>query len=213
MKNLAFDFGDLNDFENVAGVDEAGRGPLAGSVFAAAVILNPQNKIAGLNDSKKLSAKKREMLALEIKQKALAFGIASSSVEEIDRLNILNATFLAMRRALSQLNIVPQKILVDGNRLPPNLNAPAEFVIKGDSKIAAIAAASILAKTARDAEMLQWDKIFPQYEFARHKGYGTARHLELLKIHGACRIHRQSFAPVKQILEKNPRSTDNFFEK
>ena len=200
MKTLAFDFGDSNDdFENVAGVDEAGRGPWAGSVFAAAVILNPADQILGLNDSKKLSAKKRDFLADEIKKRALAFGIASASVAEIDSLNILNATFLAMRRALSKLKIPPQKILVDGNRIPPDLNAPAEFVVKGDAKIAAIAAASILAKTARDAEMLALDKEFPQYEFARHKGYGTARHLELLKRYGACAIHRKSFAPIKNL--------------
>ena len=199
MKTLAFDFGDSKDFENVAGVDEAGRGPWAGSVFAAAVILNPKDLIVGLNDSKKLSAKKRDFLAGEIKKRALAFGIASASVEEIDSLNILNATFLAMRRALSKLKIPPQKILVDGNRIPPDLAAPAEFVVKGDAKVAAIAAASILAKTARDAEMLALDKEFPQYEFARHKGYGTARHLELLKRFGACAIHRKSFAPIKNL--------------
>ena len=218
MKNLSLDFGDwdvaADDCTHIAGVDEAGRGPWAGSVFAAAVILNPNDPSAGLNDSKKLSAKKREVLAREIKKRALAFGIACANVEEIDSLNILNATFLAMRRAVEQLQIQPQKILIDGNRTPPDLNAPSECVVKGDSKIACIAAASILAKTARDEEMQMWDKKFPHYEFARHKGYGTARHWQLLKIFGACAIHRTSFSPVKRVLaEFSTVDTEKFLKK
>ena len=191
----------------VAGVDEAGRGPLAGAVFAAAVILNPADKIAGLNDSKKLSEKRREILAAEIKNRAAAWAIARASVAEIDQLNILNATFLAMRRAIEALKIAPEMAVIDGNRVPPDLKIPAEFLIQGDAKHAAIAAASILAKTARDATMRAADKLFPQYEFAKHKGYGTARHLALLQQFGACELHRRTFAPVKKVLNDFPRST------
>ncbi len=180
-----------------AGVDEAGRGPLAGPVFAAAVILNPSNKILGLNDSKKLSATKRQTLEKEIKEKALSFAVSFATVEEIDALNILNATFLAMRRAVLALSLSPERVLIDGNSVPPNFPFPAECLIKGDSQNAAIAAASILAKTARDFKMLELDKLFPQYGFAQHKGYGTALHLERLNTLGACAAHRKSFAPMK----------------
>lgn len=187
----------------ICGVDEAGRGPLAGAVYAAAVILNSEKPISGLADSKKLSEKKREALALEIKQHALAWAIASSSVEEIDHLNILQASLLAMERAIitlqAQFNIVPHLVQVDGNKTP-KINIPCEAIIKGDSKVAAISAASILAKTARDAELCELDAKYPQYGFARHKGYPTAYHLEMLTLHGISDVHRRSYAPVKLLL-------------
>lgn len=187
----------------ICGVDEAGRGPLAGAVYAAAVILNSEKPISGLADSKKLSEKRREALALEIKQHALAWAIASSSVEEIDHLNILQASLLAMERAIitlqAQFNIVPHLVQVDGNKTP-KINIPCEAIIKGDSKVAAISAASILAKTARDAELCELDAKYPQYGFARHKGYPTAYHLEMLTLHGISDVHRRSYAPVKLLL-------------
>ncbi|MFH6974792.1 ribonuclease HII [Neisseria sp. 23W00296] len=183
-----------------AGVDEAGRGPLAGSVFAAAVVLPETYNLPGLADSKKLSEKKRDDLAARIKEQALAWSVASAGTEEIAELNILHAAMLAMRRAVAGLALVPDKILIDGNRVPPDLPAPAEAVVKGDSKIIEISAASVLAKTARDAEMYALAKRFPQYGFERHKGYGTAEHLAALKRFGALAEHRRDFAPVREIL-------------
>lgn len=184
----------------VCGVDEAGRGPLAGSVVAAAVILDPDHPIVGLADSKKLSAKVRERLAQEIRTRALAWAIGEASVEEIDQVNILQATFLAMRRAIEGLSLVPAHALIDGNRVPPGLICSAEAIVKGDAKEPAISAASILAKTHRDAQLLELDRLYPQYGFARHMGYPTAAHLEALRLHGPSPMHRRSFAPVAQTL-------------
>ena len=181
----------------VAGVDEAGRGPLAGPVVAAAVILDDCQPILGLADSKKLSAARREALYDEIRAKALCCCIAQASVEEIDRLNILQATLLAMQRAVAGLRLKPGLVLVDGNRLPL-LDIRAEAIVKGDAKVAAISAASILAKVTRDRGLLQLDRQYPQYGFARHKGYGTAEHLQALRVYGPCPEHRNSFAPVAQ---------------
>ena len=183
----------------VCGIDEAGRGPLAGPVVAAAVILDPAKPIAGLNDSKKLSEKKRVLLADLIRQNALAWCVAEASVEEIDRLNILQATLLAMQRAVAGLAVRPESALVDGNRCP-RLAMPAEAVVKGDGKIASIAAASILAKTVRDAGMLTLHAQYPQYGFDRHMGYPTAAHFAALQAHGASPVHRRSFGPVAQQL-------------
>lgn len=183
----------------IAGVDEAGRGPLAGRVFAAAVILDPQQPITGLADSKRLSAKRREALSTLIQQRALAWAIASASVEEIDRLNILHASLLAMQRAVAQLDPVPQQVLVDGNHCP-KLEIPTQAIVKGDASVAAISAASILAKVARDAELVALDQRYPQYGFAQHKGYPTAAHRQALQEHGACPEHRRSFAPVRELL-------------
>ncbi|OGV75716.1 MAG: ribonuclease HII [Methylotenera sp. RIFCSPLOWO2_02_FULL_45_14] len=190
----------------ICGVDEAGRGPLAGAVYAAAVILNPDKPIHGLADSKKLSEKKRDALAIEIKQHALAWAIASSSVEEIDHINILQASLLAMKRAIeamqAQFNIAPDLgevlVQVDGNKCP-KISLPCEAIIKGDSKVQAISAASILAKTARDAELYALDKQYPLYGFAQHKGYPTAAHVALLQQHGVSPVHRRSYAPVKKL--------------
>lgn len=184
----------------VAGVDEAGRGPLAGPVVAAAVILDDLNPIAGLADSKKLTALRREKLYDEIRAKALCCSIAEASVEEIDTLNILQATMLAMRRAVEGLRLKPAKVLVDGNRLPV-LDVLAEAVVKGDAKVPAISAASILAKVHRDRWCADYDREFPQYGFAGHKGYGTAVHMAALREHGACPQHRKSFAPVAEVLK------------
>ena len=183
----------------VCGIDEAGRGPLAGTVVAAAVILDPLRPIPGLNDSKKLSEKKRDALALLIRERALAWFVASASVEEIDRLNILHATMLAMQRAVAGLLLRPTSAMVDGNRCP-QLDIPCEAVIKGDGKIASIAAASILAKTVRDAEMLALHAHYPMYGFDRHMGYPTAAHFAALEAHGASPVHRRSFAPVARQL-------------
>lgn len=183
----------------VAGVDEAGRGPLAGPVVAAAVILDELHPIAGLADSKKLTPARRAKLYDEIRAKALCFSIAEASVEEIDQINILQATLLAMRRAVLGLRLKPAMVLVDGNRLPL-LDVPAEAIIKGDTLVPAISAASILAKVHRDRWCAQVDAEFPQYGFAGHKGYGTAVHMEALREHGACIHHRRSFAPVSQRL-------------
>ncbi len=183
----------------VAGVDEAGRGPLAGPVVAAAVILDPRQRIAGLRDSKQLSALQRERLVDQIRTKALCFSVALASVEEIDRLNILQASLLAMRRAVLALRLRPTIVLVDGNRLPV-LELPAEPIVGGDGRIAAIAAASILAKVHRDGLCSELHLRYPGYDFARHKGYATVVHLEALRIHGACPEHRRSFAPVAQVL-------------
>ena len=182
-----------------AGVDEAGRGPLAGPVVAAAVILDPFKPIAGLADSKKLTALRREKLYDEIQAKALCCSIALATVEEIDRLNILQATLLAMKRAVESLRLKPAKVLVDGNQLP-RLLILAEAIVKGDALVPAISAASILAKVYRDRWCGAYDLEFPQYGFAGHKGYGTAAHLAALRQHGACPQHRRSFAPVAGVL-------------
>ena len=183
----------------VCGVDEAGRGPLAGPVYAAAVILDPARPIEGLADSKKLSERKRERLAVEIREKAIAFAIASASVEEIDSINILQATLLAMRRAVEALPVQPGEALIDGNRCP-SLAIPARAIIRGDATEPAISAASILAKTARDAEMQRIHVAFPQYALDRHKGYDTAAHRAALKLHGPAFFHRRSFAPIRVLL-------------
>ena len=182
----------------VCGVDEAGRGPLAGAVFAAAVILDERYPIMGLTDSKKLSEKKRDKLAVEIRQHALAWAIGRADAAEIDRINILQASLLAMKRAVEGLSVLPTKALIDGLHCPA-LRMPAEAIVKGDASVAQISAASILAKTARDAEMRDLHQVYPQYGFDRHKGYGTAEHLAALQRHGACPIHRLSFAPVKRV--------------
>ena len=183
----------------VAGVDEAGRGPLAGPVVAAAVILDDLHPIAGLADSKKLTPARREKLYDEIRAKALCFCIAEASVEEIDRLNILQATMLAMRRAVLGLRLKPVMVLVDGNRIP-QLDIPAEAIVKGDALVQSISAASILAKVHRDRWCAEVHGQFPEYGFAGHKGYGTTVHMAALKEHGACVHHRRSFAPVAQVL-------------
>jgi len=180
----------------IAGVDEAGRGPLAGNVVAAAVILDPARPIAGLCDSKTLSAKARERLAQEIRNQALAFALGEATVEEIDRLNILQATMLAMQRAVKALSVTPHEVWVDGNRAPV-LSCSVRAIVKGDRDVASISAASILAKTTRDAQMMALDARYPAYGFRQHKGYGTAAHLAALATHGACPEHRKSFAPVR----------------
>ena len=183
----------------VCGVDEAGRGPLAGPVVAAAVILDPARPIAGLNDSKKLSAKKRMALAGLIRERALAWSVAEASVEEIDQLNILHASMLAMQRAVAALQVTPERALIDGNRCP-SLAMPAEAVVQGDAKVAAIAAASVLAKTVRDEGMLVLHAQYPHYGFDRHMGYPTAAHCAALAAHGVSPVHRRSFAPVARQL-------------
>ena len=183
----------------VAGVDEAGRGPLAGPVVAAAVILDDLNPIKGLADSKKLTALRREKLYDEIRAKALCCSIAMATVEEIDALNILQATMLAMKRAVEGLRLKPNKVLVDGNRLP-TLDILAEAIVRGDALVPAISAASILANVYRDRWCAQYHLEYPQYGFAGHKGYGTAEHLAALREHGACPQHRRSFAPVAEVL-------------
>ncbi len=187
-----------NGYNLVCGVDEAGRGPLAGPVCAAAVILPCDLVIEGLNDSKKISEKKRELLFDIIKEKAIAYSIAYGTLEEIEQYNILEATYLAMNRAIDGLNIKPDYALIDGNRVPKGINLPCETVVKGDSKSSSIAAASILAKVTRDRLMLEYDKKYPQYSFAQHKGYGTKAHYEAIKEHGICEIHRRSF--LKNVL-------------
>ncbi len=194
--------------ERLCGVDEAGRGPLCGPVVAAAVILDPARPIVGLADSKKLSEKRRDRLAIEIREKALAWCIAEASVEEIDRLNILHATMLAMQRAVAGLAVLPDRVLVDGNRCP-RVDLPCEAVVKGDSLVAEISAASILAKTARDAQLRELDKLYPQYGLAGHKGYPTAAHLAALRAHGACDIYRKSFGPVRDVIANPPLWTED----
>jgi len=183
----------------VCGVDEAGRGPLAGPVFAAAAVLDPARPITGLADSKILSEKRRMALADAIRTRALAWAVAFATVEEIDRLNILRASLLAMRRALERLSLTPTEVLVDG-RYCPEMNLPIRAIVRGDATVAAISAASILAKTGRDAEMRRLHDRFPQYGFDRHKGYPTPAHLDALRRHGVCEVHRRSFAPVRRIL-------------
>lgn len=184
----------------VAGVDEAGRGPLVGSVVAAAVILDPNNPIEGLNDSKKLTEKKREKLFVEIKEKALAWAIAEATHQEIDELNILQASLLAMRRAVEALKLVPEHVLVDGNKVPKGLNMSCDAVVGGDALHAEISAASILAKVTRDHEMVDLDKQYPQFGFAKHKGYPTKAHFDAIAEHGVIDQHRRSYSPVKKAL-------------
>lgn len=183
---------------SLCGVDEAGRGPLAGAVFAAAVILHPKKRIQGLADSKTLTEKRREELAEEIRDKALAFAVASASVAEIDEINILQATLLAMKRAVESMALIhaPVEVMVDGLHVPAIVYA-SRALVDGDQLVAEISAASILAKTARDREMCDWHQRYPQYGFARHKGYGTPEHLAALKANGPCELHRKSFAPVR----------------
>ncbi len=185
------------------GVDEAGRGPLAGAVFAAAVILNPMHQIAGLTDSKKLSEKKRLRLEQEIIETALAYAVAFASVEEIDRLNILRASLLAMQRAIERLVLVPREALIDGLHIPI-VAVPARAIVGGDAIVADISAASILAKNARDREMVLMDMRYPEYGFSMHKGYGTRLHMQALAEHGPCPIHRMSFAPVRAAAQIKP---------
>lgn len=190
----------MTDIDLICGVDEAGRGPWAGPVTAAAVILDPQKPISGLTDSKKISEKKRFALEPEIKSKTAYWCVAHADPDEIDRMNIREATFLAMQRAIAGLGIVPTRILIDGNALPARLPAPAEAIIKGDLKEPAISAASILAKTERDRLMEAYCQAHPGYGFSQHKGYGTAAHAEALQSLGACPIHRTSFAPVRKAM-------------
>lgn len=190
----------------IAGVDEAGRGPLAGPVYAACVVLDSANPIHGLADSKKLSEAKRDRLAVAIKRDALAWAIAYATVEEIDSLNILHATMLAMQRAVESLGVVPHEVLVDGNRCP-SISHPARAIVKGDSLVPAISAASILAKTARDAEMMRLHAQFPEFQFDRHKGYPTADHFAVLQRLGPTICHRRSFAPVRDAVSKADLST------
>lgn len=190
----------MNSTWLICGVDEAGRGPLAGPVYAAAVILDDRHPIAGLGDSKKLSEKKREALAIEIRRHAAAWAIATASAAEIDEINILQASLLAMRRAVEALSLRPHEVLVDGLYCP-DTGIVSRAIVKGDSSEAAISAASILAKTARDSAMLQLHEIYPQYGFAEHKGYPTASHLAALKLHGVSAEHRRSFRPVRELLQ------------
>ncbi|HRF43018.1 MAG TPA: ribonuclease HII [Candidatus Competibacteraceae bacterium] len=185
----------------IAGVDEAGRGPLAGPVIAAAVILDPAHPITGLADSKQLSEIRREQLAVEIRAHALAWALGRADVTEIDRVNILQASLLAMRRAVEDLSIIPHKVLVDGKHCPSGLMCPCQALIKGDATVPAISAASILAKVARDAELRELHDRYPDYGFARHKGYPTAAHRQALQRLGPCPEHRRSFAPVAAVLQ------------
>lgn len=196
---LLFNNFDADNSELICGVDEAGRGPLAGPVFAAAVILDPDYHIDGLRDSKKLTESRRNILTEQIKEHSLAWSIAQCSEEEIDQLNILQASMLAMKRAIEGLSILPTLALIDGNRCP-QLSIRAEAIIKGDAKVVAISAASILAKTARDAACMQMHEQYPEYAFDRHKGYPTALHRERLREHGVSPVHRKSYAPVKALL-------------
>lgn len=193
--SISLDFGDML----VCGVDEAGRGPLAGPVYAAAVILDPTKPIAGLRDSKKLTAPRREALALQIQRDARAWSIALCTAVEIDELNILQATKLAMRRAIEGLSLQPELALIDGNRCPV-CAVQTKAIIKGDDKVMEISAASILAKTARDAALMTMHALYPQYAFDQHKGYPTALHLERLRLHGVTPEHRRSYAPVRAVL-------------
>lgn len=188
-------------FNWICGVDEAGRGPLAGPVFAACVVLDPAYKIEGLADSKKLSEKNRNKLTIAIKTHSIAWAIASASVYEIDQLNILQASLLAMKRAVENLSFTPDEVLVDGTH-SPHLSLPVRAIIRGDSLVPEISAASILAKTARDAEMLLLHQEFPHYGFDRHKGYPTAGHIMALQQHGASSVHRRSFAPIRKLMIK-----------
>lgn len=190
----------MNSALLICGVDEAGRGPLAGPVYAAAVILHDLHPIAGLGDSKKLSEKKREALAIEIRRHAAAWAIGTASAAEIDEINILQASLLAMKRAVEALSMRPKEVLVDGLYCP-DTGLPSRAIVKGDSSVAAISAASILAKTARDSAMLKLHEVYPQYGFAEHKGYPTASHLAALRLHGVSAEHRRSFRPVRELLQ------------
>jgi len=192
----------LNSNRTIAGVDEAGRGPLAGAVFAAAVILDDNRPIAGLNDSKKLSPRRRAELEKRIQETALSWSVAQASVREIDRLNILQATLIAMKRAVEKLPIQPHEALIDGNRTPA-LDCKCTAVVGGDASEPSIAAASILAKEARDREMVRLSLIYPRYGFEKHKGYPTRMHLEALRLYGPTRQHRTSFAPVREMLDND----------
>jgi ribonuclease HII len=194
----------MDDVMLICGVDEAGRGPLAGPVSAAAVILDPGRPISDLADSKKLSERQRDRLAVTIREHALAWAVAYADVIEIDRLNILKATLLAMRRAVLSLPLRPKQVLVDGLYCP-STGIPSRAIVKGDSKIAAISAASILAKTSRDALMIELHEQYPHYGFADHKGYPTAAHLVALREHGVSAVHRKSFRPVRELLSPNNR--------
>jgi ribonuclease HII len=185
----------------VAGVDEAGRGPLAGPVVAGAVILDPDNPIAGLQDSKRLTARRRDVLYAEIEERALAWAVGHADVEEIDRINILQATLLAMQRAVAALQPAAAHALIDGNRCP-ELACPAQAIVKGDSRVAAISAASIMAKVTRDREMLLLDIRYPGYGFAQHKGYPSKAHIQALENLGVSPVHRRSYAPVRRVVEK-----------
>jgi ribonuclease HII len=189
----------INKTEMLAGVDEVGRGPLAGPVVAAAVILNPENPIEGLNDSKKINQKKRESMSIEIQSKSLAWSLGRAEVEEIDKLNILKASLLAMKRAIESLVLKPKLIAVDG-QYTPEVDYEKIAIIKGDSLIPAISAASIIAKVARDKEMIEFDEIYPGYGFSSHKGYPTKQHIESLEILGITEIHRRSFSPVAKLI-------------
>ncbi|MDA0359518.1 MAG: ribonuclease HII [Proteobacteria bacterium] len=189
----------MNNIKTAAGVDEAGRGPLAGEVYAAAVILNPDDPIAGLRDSKKLSPNRRSDLSVEIKHRSLAWSISFASVEEIDKLNILNATLLAMERAIAGLKILPEIALVDGNKAPSLKGIEVFTIIRGDQKEPCISAASIIAKVARDERLMALDHIYPNWGFKRHKGYGTKIHIEAIKKYGITPLHRKSFEPIKSM--------------
>lgn len=187
----------------ICGVDEAGRGPLAGPVYAAAVILHPRRSIPGLADSKVLSEARRDELAHQIKQRAKAWSVAWATVDEIDAMNILQASMLAMQRAVARLQLAPDLVKVDGNRAP-TLGCAVQTIVGGDARVAAISAASILAKTERDRELRRLHEVYPEYAFDQHKGYSTALHLERLQQHGVCPAHRRSFAPVRQLLPPEP---------
>lgn len=199
MPDYEFEKAAVNSgFSCICGVDEAGRGPLAGPVCAAAVILPEGAAIEGLDDSKKLTEKKRERLYDIIKETAVAYSVAYGTLEEIETVNILEATYLAMNRAIEGLNVKPDFALIDGNRVPRGIKIPCETIVKGDSKSMSVAAASVLAKVTRDRLMLEYDKKYPEYNFKKHKGYGTKEHTELIKQYGPCEIHRLSF--LKNIL-------------
>lgn len=187
-------------YEIICGVDEAGRGPLSGPVYAAAVILPKGHIVEGVNDSKKLSEKKRELLFDKIIDECVCYSIGTASEKEIDEINILQATYLAMKRAVDGLEIVPQLALIDGNRIPPLISTDARAIVKGDAKSASIACASILAKVSRDRYMLEMAKKYPEYQFEKHKGYGTKLHYEMIDKYGICEIHRKSF--LKKVLNK-----------
>jgi ribonuclease HII len=197
----------MRRLRHVCGVDEAGRGPLAGPVFAACVILHRRDPIDGLADSKVLTHERREELAIQIRARAVAWAVASATVEEIDTINILRASLLAMRRAIEQLVIEPHEVLVDGLHCP-EIRYPSRAIVDGDALVAEISAASILAKVARDAVMVEMHALYPDYGFAQHKGYSTRQHIEALQRHGVCPIHRRSFAPVRSRLELSTQHGD-----
>lgn len=208
LGDMFYDIEIAESGELIAGVDEAGRGPLAGPVVAAAVILDPEKPIEGLRDSKKLTEEQRDALAPLIKERALAWCVAHATVEEIEKLNILQATLLAMTRAVDGLSIEPKAVLVDGNRIP-KMNRAVFAVVKGDDKVPAISAASIIAKTTRDGWLIELDKRYPEYGFARHKGYGTKQHLDAIRSHGILPIHRKTFAPIAKMIAAGARVRDD----